>query len=61
MSMKQITKRGRPFKTVFINVEIRAKTRDDINELKRITGLRSQSAVLECLVADVMSRRPKER
>jgi len=51
--------RGRPFKTVFINVEIRANTRDAISELKKITGLRTQGEVLDHLLADVMRRRPK--
>lgn len=53
--------RGRPFKTVFINVEIREKTRDAISELKKITGLRTQGEVLDHLLADVMRRRPKDR
>ncbi|HEY4372069.1 MAG TPA: hypothetical protein VGN52_09110 [Burkholderiales bacterium] len=52
--------RGRPFKTVFINVEIRAHTRDAISELKKLTGLRTQGEVLDHLIADVMRRRPKE-
>ena len=53
------SKRGRPFKTVFINVSIRAKTLKGLHELKRVTGLRSQGEVLDHLIADVMSRRPK--
>jgi hypothetical protein len=61
MPKKRVTKLGRPFKTVFINVAIRAKTRDDLHELKRITGVRSQGELLDHLVADVMSRRPKGR
>jgi hypothetical protein len=59
MPKHRASKRGRPFKTVFINVAIRSKTRDDMNELKRITGLRSQGELLDHLIADVMSRRPK--
>lgn len=53
------SKRGRPFKTVFINVAIRTKTLNDLHELKKVTGLRSQGEVLDHLIADVMSRRPK--
>jgi hypothetical protein len=53
------SKGGRPVKTVFINVAIRAKTLKDLHELKKVTGLRSQGEVLDHLIADVMSRRPK--
>jgi hypothetical protein len=61
MPKERIPKRGRPFKTVFINVAIRSKTRDDMNELKKIAGLRTQGELLDHLIADVMSRRPKDR
>jgi len=61
MPNKRASKRGRPFKTVFINVAIRTKTRDDMNELKKITGLRSQGELLDHLIADVMGRRPKDQ
>lgn len=58
MPSKPSPKQGRPFKTVFINVAIRTQTRDDLHELKRITGMRTQGEVLDHMVADVMSRRP---
>jgi hypothetical protein len=52
--------RGRPFKRVFINVSVLAKTRDALSELKKITGLATQGDVLDYMVADIMRRRPKE-
>jgi hypothetical protein len=52
-------KLGRPFKRVFINVSVLAKTRDALSELEKITGLSSQGDVLDYMVADVMRRKPK--
>ncbi len=44
------SRRGRPPKKVFINVQIRATTRDALNHLKRKAGLRNQGQVLDFLV-----------
>lgn len=44
-------RRGRPPKKVFINVEIKATTRDNLNLLKRKAGLRNQGEVLDLLIA----------
>lgn len=59
MPSKKVTKRGRPFKRVFINVSVLAKTRSALTELKKITGLKTQGDVLDYMVADIMRRRPK--
>lgn len=52
-------KMGRPQKRVFINVEVLAKTRDALRELKHASGLSTQGDVLDHMVADVMRRKPK--
>ena len=44
------SRRGRPPKKVFINVQIRATTRDALNQLKRKAGLRNQGQVLDLLM-----------
>jgi hypothetical protein len=44
-------RRGRPPKKVFINVEIKATTRDNLNLLKRKAGLRNQGEVLDLLIS----------
>jgi hypothetical protein len=54
-------KRGRPSKAVIVNIEVKAKTREALKELKRVTGLRTQGEVLDHLLADVMRRRPPGR
>jgi hypothetical protein len=59
MAIKKPAKRGRPFKRVFINVSVLAKTRDALSELKKVTGLSTQGEVLDYMVADIMRRRPK--
>jgi hypothetical protein len=46
------TRRGRPPKKVFINVEIKAATRDGLNLLKRKSGLRNQGEVLDLLISN---------
>lgn len=51
--MSRKIKRGRPLKTVFINVEVRAKTRDALWAIKRESGLR-QGEILDRLIADAM-------
>jgi len=37
---------------VFINVEIKATTRDNLNLLKRKAGLRNQGEVLDLLISN---------
>jgi hypothetical protein len=43
-------RRGRPPIKAFINVEVKATTRDGLNALKQRLGLRSQGEVLAVLV-----------
>jgi hypothetical protein len=50
---------GRPAMKTFINVQVKMSTRQALNELKSITGLKTQGDVLDRLLADVMQRRPK--
>jgi hypothetical protein len=44
-------KRGRPPRKVFINVEVRATTRDALHAIKRSAGLKNQGQVIDWLVA----------
>jgi hypothetical protein len=57
---KKPAARGRPFKKVFINVSVLDKTRIALNELKKVTGLSTQGELIDAMVADVMSRKPKD-
>lgn len=50
-------RRGRPPKKVFINVEIKATTRDGLNLLKRKAGLRNQGELLDLLIAGQLQPR----
>jgi hypothetical protein len=50
---------GRPAAKTFINVQVKTSTRKALNQLKSITGLKTQGDVLDRLIADVMLRRPK--
>jgi hypothetical protein len=49
-------RRGRPPKKVFINVEIKATTRDNLNLLKRKSGLRNQGEVLDFLILNQLRK-----
>jgi hypothetical protein len=51
--------RGRPSAKTFINVQVKSSTRDALNQLKIITGLKTQGEILDILIADVMKRRPR--
>jgi hypothetical protein len=46
------SRRGRPPKKVFINVEIKSTTRDGLNALKRRSGLKNQGEVLDLLITE---------
>jgi hypothetical protein len=59
MASRKLAKRGRPFKRVFINISVLPKTRDALSELKKITGLSTQGEVLDYMMADLMSRKPR--
>lgn len=51
--------RGRPVAKTFINVLVKVSTRKSLNELKVITGLKTQGEILDILVAEAMKQRPQ--
>jgi hypothetical protein len=49
-------KRGRPPRMVFINVKVRASTREGLNTLVKSCGATGQGEVLDLLVAKALGR-----
>lgn len=45
---------GRPAAKAFINVQVKLSTRKALNQLKSITGLKTQGDVLDRVIADFM-------
>jgi hypothetical protein len=53
------TRRGRPPRRVYINVLVKATTREGLTRMKADAGLASQGEVIDVLVEHALSHRPK--
>jgi hypothetical protein len=53
------TRRGRPPKRVYINVLVKATTREGLTRMKGSENLPSQGEVIDMLVAQALLQKPK--
>jgi hypothetical protein len=52
-------RRGRPPKRVYINVLVKATTREGLTRMKASENLPSQGEVIDMLVAQALAQKPK--
>jgi hypothetical protein len=52
-------RRGRPPKRVYINVLVKASTREGLTRMKASENLPSQGEVIDMLVAQALAQKPK--
>lgn len=52
-------RRGRPPRRVYINVLVKATTREGLTRMKADSGLASQGEVIDALVENALAHRPK--
>jgi hypothetical protein len=53
------TRRGRPPRRVYINVLVKATTREGLTRMKATESLPSQGEVIDMLVAQALAQKPK--
>ncbi|RPH44611.1 MAG: hypothetical protein EHM87_09675 [Burkholderiales bacterium] len=53
------TRRGRPPRRVYINVLVKATTREGLTRMKATENLPSQGEVIDMLVAQALAPKPK--
>ena len=53
------SRRGRPSRRVYINVLVKATTREGLTRMKASESLPSQGEVIDMLVVQALARKPK--